>query len=135
MNEEEIVLQDDALGEDNISSDQDNTLNEKLDRIEALLNEDIALREASQEQSETVSGNEAPETVSGNSAPDYGQYIYDLLTDSSIKVEIVQPEEDLTTKSLNDYTVGEALQLVLIVCLLGYFLVNVIEKYVFKIRR
>ena len=142
MNEEfieEDVLEDSTSDEDNLSSDQGDTLNDKLDRIEALLNEDIALREASSDQFETVSGNETVETVSGNGtvsgndAPDYSQYIYDLLTDSSIKVEVVE-EQTIFDKQLNDYTVGEALG----VCgiSLGFICIIVafVDKYTFKRR-
>ena len=50
MEYEENVLYDDALGEDDISSSENTSLEEKLDRIEALLNEEITLRETEQSQ-------------------------------------------------------------------------------------
>ena len=56
---QEDILQDDASGEDNLSSDQSVTLEDKLDRVEALLNEDIALRS-------TGSGQEVNENDASN---------------------------------------------------------------------
>lgn len=101
MENEEIVLYDDALGEDDISSSENVTLEEKLDRIEALLNEEISLRENEQLQETMVteSGSESSvlDTDSGVIGPNYSQYIYDLLTDSTIKVEIVQEEPNVNT--------------------------------------
>ncbi len=91
MENEENILYDDALTEDDISSSENDSLEQKLDRIEALLNEEISLRENEQLQEEMVteSGSEYTmlNTDSGVVAPNYNQYIYDLLTDSTIKVE------------------------------------------------
>lgn len=101
MEYEENVLYDDALGEDDISSSENSSLEEKLDRIEALLNEEISLRETEQLQEEMVteSGSEYTmlTTDSGVVEPNYSQYIYDLLTDSTIKVEIVQEQPNVNT--------------------------------------
>ena len=101
MEYEENVLYDDALGEDDISSSEDSSLEEKLDRIEALLNEEISLRENEQLQEEMVteSGVEYSllNTSSGVDNPNYAQYIYDYLSDSTIKVEVVNTEPTTTT--------------------------------------
>ena len=90
MNDEEILeedlLSDNASGEDNISSDQINSLNDKLDRIEALLNEDISIRS----NENTVSGNSVSDNSVSDNSVNYDQYIYDLLLDSTLKVEVVE---------------------------------------------
>lgn len=133
MNEEyneEDFLQDDTSTEDNISYDQDTTLEDKLDHIEALLNEDITLR-IQEEELVTSSGVEEV-TSSGVNVPDYSQYIYDLLSDSSIKVEIVG--DTITEKQLNDYSVIESIGLIGLI--IGFICVGVafINKYTFKRR-
>ena len=115
MEYEENVLYDNALGEDDISSSEDSSLEEKLDRIEALLNEEITLRESEENEDELEEelGIEHIEYDSNvrTVEPNYPQYIYDLLTDSTIKVEIVG-EKSLFEKQLNEYTVGESLEVV-----------------------
>lgn len=137
MENEENVLYDDAFGEDDISSSENSSLEEKLDRIEALLNEEITLRESEEnvDELEEEQGIESDvRSVSSNLAePNYPQYIYDLLTDSTIKVEIVG-EKSLFEKQLNEYTVGESLEVVGIV--LGFIALTVafINKYTFKRR-
>ena len=137
MEYEENVLYDDALGEDDISSSENTSLEEKLDRIEALLNEEITLRETEQSQEEMVTESGVEYTVlttdSGVDTPNYSQYIYDYLTDSTIKVEVVG-EKSLFEKQLNEYTVGESLEVVGIV--LGFIALTVafINKYTFKRR-
>lgn len=136
MEYEENILQDNASGEDLLSSDQDNTLEDKLDHIEALLNEDIALRmnedvEEEEEQQEII----LRTTESGNDqvSPDYSQYIYDLLTDSSIKVEIVD-NSNIFEKKLNDYNVVESIGVVAL--MLGFICIIVafINRYTPKRR-
>ena len=135
MEYEENLLETESFTEDDISSDENDSLEEQLDRIEALLNEEITLRETEQSQTEMVteSGSEYTEstTSSGVDAPNYPQYIYDYLTDSTIKVEIVG-EKNLFEKQLNEYTVGESLEVVGIV--LGFIALSVafINKYTFK---
>ena len=137
MEYEENLLETESFTEDDLSSDENDSLEEQLDRIEALLNEEITLRETEQSQTEMVteSGSEYTEstTSSGVDAPNYSQYIYDYLTDSTIKVEIVG-EKNLFEKQLNEYTVGESLEVVGIV--LGFIALSVafINKYTFKRR-
>lgn len=101
MENEENILYDDTSTEDDLSSSENDSLEEKLDRIEALLNEEISLRENEQLQEEMVteSGSEYTllNTDSGVVEPNYSQYIYDLLTDSTIKVEIVQEQPNVNT--------------------------------------
>ena len=130
---QEDILQNDASGEDNLSSDQSVTLEDKLDRVEALLNEDIALRStgSGQEVNENDSSNFV--SSSGVESPDYSQYIYDYLTDSTVKVEIVR--QDIMRTPLNDYNLTDALLVVTLLCLFGMVLYNFIEKHVFKRRR
>lgn len=135
MNEEYIeedVLEDPASNEDVLSSDQADKIIEKLETVEALLNEDIAIRSVSDE---SVSDNAATRTVSGNDTPDYSQYIYDLLTDSSVKVSVVAESDTIADKPLNQYSVGEALSVVLIVLVLIIIADHFIHDYVFKFHR
>lgn len=139
MNEEytEDFLENESSSENDISSSEGSSLDDQLDRIEALLNEDISLREAEQSENilETGSGSEYSEydTSSGVVDPNYSQYIYDLLTDSTIKVEIVE-DKTIFDKQLNEYTVGESLEVVGI--MLGFMCIVVafINKYTFKRR-
>ena len=137
MEYEENLLETESFTEDDLSFDENDSLEEQLDRIEALLNEEITLRDTEQSQIEMVteSGSEYTEstTSSGVDAPNYPQYIYDYLTDSTIKVEIVG-EKNLFEKQLNEYTVGESLEVVGIV--LGFIALSVafINKYTFKRR-
>lgn len=121
MNEEDYFEFYDENGED-ISYDSDITLEDKIDRLEALLNEDIALRENdAQMELETSSG--VMDTSSGAFEPDYSQYIYDLLTDSCIRVEIVQETPTpIQQKKINDYDTNELIFLLLFVgSLFGIF--------------
>lgn len=119
MEYEENILQDNASGEDLLPSDQDTSLEDKLDRIEALLNEDITLRSQENEVVEDLQENEQQGAdiyttgsgVDNDVVPNYSQYIYDLLTDSSIKVEIVD-DRSIFDKELNDYSVAEAIGVV-----------------------
>lgn len=141
MNEElfneEDVLEDSTLTENVLSSDQNSTLEDKLDRIEALLNEEITLRET--EQTETIlderKGNERTmlTTGSGVSDPDYSQYIYDLLSDSTIKVEVVE-EQTIFDKQLNDYSVIEGVGVIGLMLGVGVLIGAFINRYTFKRR-
>ena len=133
LNQEDL-LEDTTSDEDVLSSNEAITLEDKLDRVEALLNEEIATR--NQEELTTGSGSEFVmlSTGSGVVAPDYNQYIYDLLTDSTVKVEIVE-SEDITEKPLNNYSVTETLNVILIVMLLLYFADHFIHEHVFKYHR
>ena len=54
MENEEIMVYDESFTEDDFSSSENDSLNEKLDRIEALLNEEITQREIEQSQNEMV---------------------------------------------------------------------------------
>lgn len=133
--DEEGFVSDESSVESDISSDTDNnSLEDKLDRVEALLNEEISLRENEQLQTESGSISPVSDTSSGVDAPNYDQYIYDLLTDSTIKVEVVQ-NEDITNKQLNDYSVTEALMLLVLVFFVGYMFSNWVDKYIFKFKR
>lgn len=132
--DEEIFVHDESFVESVLSSDESNySLEDKLDRVEALLNEEISYRE--NQEFSTESGDQYNESVtsSGVDAPDYSQYIYDLLTDSTIKVEIV--DSSISDKPLNNYSVSE----VLLVLVLGAFVVslfsNFLDKYIFKFHR
>ena len=132
--DEEIVIGDESSMESVLSSDEsDYSLEDKLDRVEALLNEEISYRE--NQEFSTESGDQYNESVtsSGVDSPDYSQYIYDLLTDSTIKVEIV--DSSISDKPLNNYSVSE----VLLVLVLGAFVVslfsNFLDKYIFKFHR
>lgn len=130
----EDILEDTTFDEDILSSTSPDSLEDKLDRVEALLNEEITYRD--QEQVTTGSGSESVmlSTTSGVVTPDYNQYIYDLLTDSTVKVEIVE-SEDITEKPLNSYGVTEALNVILIVLILIMFADHFIHDYVFKFKR
>lgn len=133
--DEEILNDSESFMEDVLPSvENNNTLEDKLDRIEALLNEEISQREI--EQNQTGSGVELPllTTSSGVDSPDYSQYIYDLLTDSSIKVEIVE-NEDISNKPLANYSVMESLLLLVLVFFVGYMFSNWVDKYIFKFKR
>ena len=110
MNEEilneENILEDTTYDEDDVSLNESSSLEEKLDRVEALLNEEISKREVEKTENELEErqGSELL-TVSPSpsvSNPNYDQYIYDLLTDSTIKVEVVN-SETIADKQLNDY--------------------------------
>ena len=140
MNEEyieETILEDTTSDEDVLSSSEADTLEDKLDRVEALLNEEISLRENEfdNQEMETGSGVEYSDydTDSGAVVPDYSQYIYDLLTDSTIRVEVVE-EQTIFEKQLNDYTVGEALGVCGIILGLICITVAFVDKYTFKRR-
>ena len=140
MNEEyieETILEDTTSDEDVLSSSEADTLEDKLDRVEALLNEEISLRENEfdNQEMETGSGVEYSDydTDSGVVVPDYSQYIYDLLTDSTIRVEVVE-EQTIFEKQLNDYTVGEALGVCGIILGLICITVAFVDKYTFKRR-
>ncbi len=122
---QEDVLQDDSSGEDLLSPDEGVTLDDKLDRIEALLNEDIALRSTgSGAEGEQIDPEESLTTSSGVEQPNYDQYIYDLLTDSTVKVEIVR--QDIMSTPLTDYNLTDALLVVTLLCLFGMVLYNFI---------
>ena len=132
--DEEIIIDDESSVESVLSSDEsDYSLEDKLDRVEALLNEEISYRE--NQEFSTESGDQYNEFVTGSGvdSPDYSQYIYDLLTDSTIKVEIV--DSSISDKPLNNYSVSE----VLLVLVLGAFVVslfsNFLDKYIFKFHR
>lgn len=126
---EEDILSNDASGEDDISSDQTNTLEDKLDHIEALLNEDITLRI-------TSSGVEEVEeiiTSSGVEVPNYTQYIYDYLSDSTVKVEIVG-EKGIFEKQLNDYNVVESIGVIALFIAFGFIVGVFVNRFTFKRR-
>lgn len=146
MNEEIIendVLEDSTLNEDVLPSVESSSLEERLDRVEALLNEDIALREKESElgdneedalvDHEPVLRTESGSTSSGVE-PNYAQYIYDYLSDSTIRVEVVQTDT-LETKQLQDYSPSEALICVILIVVLANILFGFIEKHVFKFKR
>lgn len=142
MEYEENILQDDASGEDLLPSDQNSTLEDKLDHIEALLNEDIALRSQEDEIVEDLQEDEQQRTDiyatgSGNDvnvdAPNYSQYIYDLLTDSTIKVEIVD-DRSIFEKQLNDYSVVETIGVVGLMLAFICIIVAFINRYTPKRR-
>lgn len=133
--DEENVIIDESPVESVLSSTESgNSLEDKLDRVEALLNEEISLRETEQFQTESGGISDVPVTSSGNDSPNYSQYIYDLLTDSNIKVEVVQTE-DISNKPLANYSVMESLLLLAIVFFVGYMFSNWVDKYIFKFRR
>ena len=142
MEYEENILQDDASREDLLPSDQDSTLEDKLDHIEALLNEDIALRSQEDEIVEDLQEDEQQRTDlhtsgSGNDVnvgdPNYTQYIYDLLTDSTIKVEIVD-DRSIFEKQLNDYSVVETIGVVGLMLAFICIIVAFINRYTPKRR-
>ena len=133
--DEENIVDSESSVESVLSSDQsDNSLEDKLDRVEALLNEEISYRENEQLTTESGSEYNVPVTSSGVDTPDYAQYIYDLLTDSNIKVEVVQTE-DISNKPLANYSVMESLLLLVLVFFVGYMFSNWVDKYIFKFRR
>ncbi len=111
MNENDTVSDNEYSEEINVS-DQNISLSDKLDRIEALLNEDIALR-----QNEQLTTSSGETSVSANEIqPDYTQYIYDLLTDTTLKVEVIQEEpEPITVRKISDYGTNELILLFLVV--------------------
>ena len=136
--DEEIVIDSESSMESVLPSiESNNTLEDKLDRVEALLNEEISYRENQENENEMVteSGSEQPMLVtsSGVSTPDYSQYIYDLLTDSTIRVEIVQ--EDISEKPLNDYGITQVLLVLVLLALLVTIFGELLNKYIFKYRR
>ena len=132
---EELILEDIPNNEEDNSDNTDISLNDRLDRIEALLNEDIALRENDALViQETSSG--AMDTSSGAQEPNYTQYIYDLLTDSNIKVEVVQPSPvPIQTKKLNEYGTNELIFLLLFVGSLIALLVGLIKISITNYRK
>lgn len=133
--DEEIIISDESSVESVLSSTESgNSLEDKLDRVEALLNEEISIRETEQIQTESGSQPVVLDTSSGVDTPDYAQYIYDLLTDSNIKVEVVQTE-DISNKPLANYSVMESLLLLVIVFFVGYMFSNWVDKYIFKFKR
>lgn len=133
--DEENIVDSESSVESVLSSDQsDNSLEDKLDRVEALLNEEISYRENEQLTTESGSEYNVPVTSSGVDTPDYAQYIYDLLTDSNIKVEVVQTEY-ISNKPLANYSVMESLLLLVLVFFVGYMFSNWVDKYIFKFRR
>lgn len=135
---EENLLEDESSYEDDLSSDEGTSLDDKLDHIEALLNENISLMEASEVENDAAPVGEESEaeltTGSGAVEPNYTQYIYDLLLDSQVKVESVQSTDSIFNKPLNDYTVTEGLLLIILSILIVRMLGEFIEKYVFKRR-
>lgn len=133
--DEESFISDESSVESVLPSTETGySLEDKLDRVEALLNEEISLRENEQLQTESGSISPVPDTSSGVNVPNYDQYIYDLLTDSTIKVEVVQTE-DISNKPLANYNVMESLLLLALVFFVGYMFSNWIDKYIFKFRR
>lgn len=137
LNKEDI-LEDTTLDEDILSSNSTDTLEDKLDRVEALLNEEITKREAGEDEEVLEQGQRNIQSInstdSGVSDPDYSQYIYDLLTDSTIKVEIVE-SQDITEKSLNDYSVSQVLLTLIFIAFLVTIFTSFLDKYIFKFRR
>ena len=133
--DEEITIDNESSMESVLSSTESGySLEDKLDRVEALLNEEISLRETEQIQTESGALYNVPVTSSGVDSPDYAQYIYDLLTDSNIKVEVVQTE-DISNKPLANYSVMESLLLLALVFFVGYMFSNWVDKYIFKFKR
>ena len=135
---QEDILEDTASNEDILSSNSPDTLEEKLDRVEALLNEEITKREAGEGEETLEEGQRNIQSInstsSGVSDPNYSQYIYDLLTDSTIKVEIVE-SQDITEKSLNDYSVSQVLLTLIFIAFLVTIFTSFLDKYIFKFRR
>lgn len=133
--EDEIYMETETFTESGATPTESVTLEDKLDRIEALLNEDIALRETESE-SAALTGEELSDqsitesgaTSSGVETPNYAQYIYDLLSDSQIRVEVVQ-EQTLLEKPLNDYNITEGLIAFGILIMIGALLFAFINKY------
>ena len=137
LNQEDI-LEDTASNEDILSSNSPDTLEDKLDRVEALLNEEITKREAGEDEEVLEEGQRNIQSInstdSGVSDPNYSQYIYDLLTDSTIKVEIVE-SQDITEKSLNDYSVSQVPLTLIFIAFLVTIFTSFLDKYIFKFRR
>lgn len=127
---EEDFLSNDASGEDDISSAATNTLEDKLDHIEALLNEDITLRTTSSGVEEVE---EEVITSSGVEVPNYTQYIYDYLSDSTVKVEIVG-EKGIFEKQLNDYNVVESIGVISLFIAFGFIVGVFVNRFTFKRR-
>ena len=133
---QEDILENESSNENDSSSIQVDLLEEKLDHVEALLNENITLLESEKENDiEIEEYQEIIDTVSGNIVPRYDQYIYDLLTDSNIRVETVQSDDSIFNKPLNEYSVSESFLVIITLLLLVRFMGEFIEKYVFKKRR
>ena len=133
--DEENLVSDESSVESVLSSlESDNTLEDKLDRVEALLNEEISIRENEQSSEESGSVPIMSDTSTRDVVPNYDQYIYDLLTDSTIKVEVVQTD-DISNKPLANYSVVESLLLLAIVFFVGYMFSNWVDKYIFKFKR
>lgn len=133
--DQEVILEDETSDDVYTSSDESYSLEEHLNRVEALLNEDIALRTSEENEDQAVSLVE--ENVTGSGAvvePNYAQYIYDLLMDGSITVQVVNLDEDIMNKRLSDYSVSESLLVIVILVVLGTTLYNFIEAHVFKRR-
>ena len=133
--DEENVISDESPVESVLSSTESgNSLEDKLDRVEALLNEEISIRENEELSEESGIESVVLDSSSRDVVPNYDQYIYDLLTDSTIKVEVVQTE-DISNKPLANYSVVESLLLLAIVFFVGYMFSNWVDKYIFKFKR
>lgn len=138
--EDEIYMETETFTESGSTSTESVTLEDKLDRIEALLNEDIALRETESE-SAALTGEELSDqsitesgaTSSGVETPNYAQYIYDLLLDSNIKVEVVQEEPTFTT-AIKDMPLNVQLEILGISIAICVLVVAFINKYTPKRR-
>ena len=141
MNEEmdyqESILEDTTPDENVLSSSSGDTLEDKLDRVEALLNEEITKRETEEElgelDEEQGSQSIMRNTSSGVNDPNYAQYIYDLLADSTVKVEIVE-QQTIFDKQLNEYTVEESIGLIVLMLAVGVLIGSFISRYTFKRR-
>ena len=127
---EEDFLSNDASGEDDISAVETNTLEDKLDHIEALLNEDITLHTTSSGVEEIE---EEIKTSSAVEEPNYTQYIYDYLSDSTVKVEIVG-EKGIFEKQLNDYNVVESIGVIALFIAFGFIVGVFVNRFTFKRR-
>ena len=133
--DEENVISDESPVESVLSSTESgNSLEDKLDRVEALLNEEISIRENEELSEESGIESVVLDSSSRDVVPNYDQYIYDLLTDSTIKVEVVQTE-DISNKPLANYSVMESLLLLALVFFVGYMFSNWVDKYIFKFKR
>lgn len=141
-NIEEDILENETVEEIDLGYNENSTLDDKLDRIEALLNEDINLRSKEDEIVEDLQEYEQQRTDlyttgSGNNvdvvSPQYSQYIYDLLMDSTIKVEIVE-NETISEKQLNDYKPIDQVFIVMFILLWLVVIYQFIERHVFKRR-
>ena len=92
--DEENVISDESPVESVLSSTESgNSLEDKLDRVEALLNEEISIRENEELSEESGIESVVLDSSSRDVVPNYDQYIYDLLTDSTIttKSKIFNP--------------------------------------------